>query len=267
MIRLARILVYPLKSLDGVPVEQASLLASGALCHDRQFAIRDGNGRFVNGKRTDAVHGLRSTFDLPARRVEFRAGDAGLEQSFDLDRDRAALDEWLSGYFNLPVKLVENNVTGFPDDTLAPGPTLVSTATLAEVASWFPGLTEGDIRRRFRANLEVDGIEPFGEDRLVAEQGQVVRFQIGDIVLDAVRPCQRCVVPSRDPLTGAVWRQFAEQFAGRRQQALPPWAIRSQFDHFYRLAVNTRLVGLGTAGLLRVGDELRILGVAAAGGP
>ena len=57
---LARILIYPIKSLDGVAVTQATVLKSGALQSDREFAIVDEHGRFVNGKRNAKVHGLRS---------------------------------------------------------------------------------------------------------------------------------------------------------------------------------------------------------------
>lgn len=48
---LAKILLYPVKSLDGVEVENARVLASGALQYDRKFAIFDEQARFVNAKR------------------------------------------------------------------------------------------------------------------------------------------------------------------------------------------------------------------------
>src|SRR5581483_2540325 len=101
-------------------------------------------------------------------------------------------------------KLVENLVNGFPDDLNAPGPTVISTATLRTVASWFPGLTVDDMRLRFRANLEIDGVEPFWEDRLYGEQGESVTIRIGRVTIEGVNPCQRCVVPTRDPSTGHI---------------------------------------------------------------
>src|ERR1700737_2579441 len=86
---LARMTLYPIKSLDGVVVEHARLLASGALEHDRTFAIRDREGHFVNGKRTPAVHALRSSFDLTRRTVSFDAGPSGdRPRPFHLDADR-----------------------------------------------------------------------------------------------------------------------------------------------------------------------------------
>ena len=59
---LAKILLYPIKSLDGIEVEQATILSSGALQYDREFAFVDGQNRFVNGKRYPQIHLLRSQF-------------------------------------------------------------------------------------------------------------------------------------------------------------------------------------------------------------
>ena len=258
---LARITVYPIKSLDGIEVERARLLPYGALEHDRQFALIDQFG-FVNGKRTEAVHRLRASIDLAARTLSLSRADE-MGRTVRLDSDRATLVEWLRRYFNLDesLRLTENAAGGFPDDTEAPGPTVVSTATLECVASWFPGLTLDEVRRRFRANLEVGGVEPFWEDRLYAEADKVVRFQIADALLEGVNPCQRCVVPTRNSLTGEANLRFAKHFAEHREASLPAWAARSRFDHFYRLAVNTRGATGGQESQIQVGATIRILGI------
>jgi uncharacterized protein YcbX len=135
---------------------------------------------------------------------------------------------------------------------------LISTATLSEVAGWFDGMTLDDARLRFRANLEIDGVEPFWEDRLVADGDREVRFRIGQAELFGTNACQRCVVPTRDPRTGEPLREFARQFARHRQERLPAWAPAARFDHYYRLALNTR-PALAVQRELTVGDELTIL--------
>jgi uncharacterized protein YcbX len=262
--QLVRITIYPIKSLDGILVDQATLLPRGPLEHDRRYALRDSAGRLLNGKRTEAMHRLRLDMELASGVVALTAGDergGGEPRRFHIDTDRAELAQWLQDYFALeqPLEIIENAATGFPEDEEAPGPTVVSTATLETAASWFPGLKLEEMRRRFRANLEIGGVEPFWEDRLYGEAGQAVRFQLGELLLDGVNPCQRCVVPSRDSVTGAVTSQFAQRFAERRRQCLPPWAAISRFDHFYRLAVNTRPVD-STGGCIRLGDPVRILG-------
>jgi uncharacterized protein YcbX len=257
MARLARIVIYPVKSLDGVAVAEALVLPSGALEHDRRWALVDSQGKWVNGKRTPRIHLLRSTIDAKARKIELTVAEK--TNAFRLDAERAPFEQWLSDFFGLAVRIEENAVSGFPDDTAAPGPTVISTGTLTDVASWFPGLDLPEIRRRFRANLEIGDVEPFWEDRLYAEEGQAVRFQIGDVQLEGTNPCQRCVVPTRSPETGERYDEFAAIFEERRYEKLPYWATRSRFDHFYRLAVNTRPVSRRT-GTIRVGDEVRLIG-------
>ena len=255
MPHLARITLFPVKALDGHALEQARLLSSGALRHDRQFALCDSEGAYINGKRTDRVHRVRSRVDFARRLLTVRI--AGDEMRFHLDQDRDRLQAWFSDYFGVAVHLVENAAGGFPDDTHAPGPTVISTATLREVASWFPGLGLDDVRQRFRANLEIDGVEPFWEDRLYGPEPVGIEFRVGDVMFAGVNPCRRCIVPTRSPQTGEPLAAFARQFAERRRETLPVWADRSRFDHFYRLAVNTRLVGAG-GGIVRVGAAVGI---------
>jgi uncharacterized protein YcbX len=260
MPRLARIRIFPFKSLDGQAVDEAVLLPSGCLRGDRQFALVDKAGDFINGKRAPALQRLRSRYEPATRELAVTVNGEGPKRLFQVDRQREILLEWLAGYLHTPVSLVENAEAGFPDDTTAPGPTVISTATLAQVSTWFPGLTLDETRDRFRANLEIAAEEPFWEDRLIADGMQVVRFQIGDAQLVGTNPCARCPVPTRNPYTGEPISEFGKLFARRRQQSLPPWAPASRFDHFYRLAVNTRPVHAREC-TLRVGDELRIVGV------
>lgn len=250
---LAGITVYPLKSFDGLPVEQSAVLPAGGLQYDRQWALFDAQQNFVNGKRAPLVHRLRIAVNPAARRLE----DCGTGSSWDLDTQRQAVEAWFSAQFNQPVQLRENGDGGFPDDTQSPGPTVVSTATLQAVAEWF-GLSLEETRRRFRANLEIGGVDPFWEDRLVGPPEVEVAFRVGPLKLAGTNPCQRCVVPSRHPHTGQVRPNFARQFAQRRQATLPSWAPSARFDHFYRLAVNTRRLDAGEA-TVRIGDAVELL--------
>ncbi|MBW4689186.1 MAG: MOSC N-terminal beta barrel domain-containing protein [Komarekiella atlantica HA4396-MV6] len=251
---LAKILLYPIKSLDGIEVENAKVLASGALQHDREFAIFDKVQRLVNGKRNAKIHLLRSQFTLFNRiSLQFPGSDS---QQFHLDEQRQALEAYLSDFFGFAVTLAQNSVMGFPDDTNSPGPTVISTATLAEVASWFPGLSVDEMRRRIRANIEIDGVPPFWEDRLFTEQGDVVSFRVGDVCFYGVNPCQRCVVPTRDSYLGEAYPNFQKIFMKQRQATLPEWVASSRFNHFFRLSVNTRLPASEAGKILQIGNEV-----------
>ena len=94
-----------------------------------------------------------------------------------------------------------------------------------------------------------------------------MRFRIGDCLFDGSNPCQRCVVPPRDPATGESYPDFAKIFVERREQTLPAWAERSRFNHFYRLAINTLVPPDQTGKVLRLGDKVEILSAASASAP
>jgi uncharacterized protein len=258
MPKLSRINLHPFKSLDSQAVDEAVILPSGALQHDRRFVLTDERGDFINAKRTAAIQLLRSHFDPVTEHLTLRVEGTDARHDFSLAGDRRELCDWLSNYFGLTVTILENIDGGYPDDTESPGPTLISTATLAAVASWYPGMTVDEVRLRFRANLEIDADEPFWEDRLVSGGLQPIRFQLGEVELLGTNPCQRCIVPTRHPQSATPTREFAKIFARGRSEALPDWAPRGRFDHFYRLAVNTQ-PGSGRSCTLRVGDELRLL--------
>jgi uncharacterized protein YcbX len=177
---------------------------------------------------------------------------------FSLLHEQRELGVWLSRTLGIACVCAENVENGFPDDSDAPGPTVISTATLQHVADWFPGLTLDEVRRRFRANVEIGGVEPFWEDRLVGAVGTEVPFRIGDVRWLGAKACQRCVVPSRAAHTGEPTASFQKIFAMRREQSLPSWSPRQRFNHFYRLAVNTRLAPHQPAGRLRVGAPVEL---------
>jgi uncharacterized protein YcbX/GNAT superfamily N-acetyltransferase len=251
---ISRIVVFPVKSLDGHDVKEARILPGGALEHDRRFAIVGRDGAFVNGKRNAHVHRIRSRYDPVSRTLAVRSNEDADPRVFHVDGERAALESWLGASLGLPVELHENPGGGFPDDRDAPGPTLVAASTLEEVARWFPGATAAAMARRFRVNLVVDGFPPFGDDALVGTPSARVQFRVGELTFEGVNPCRRCAVPTRDPESGEGDARFAKVFAERRRETLPAWAPRERFDHFYRFTVNTRLVGPAEGGTIRAGD-------------
>jgi uncharacterized protein YcbX len=254
--RLSRITIYPIKSLDGVSVDEVEVLPAGPLSNDRRFALVDEEGGFINGKRTAAMHCIRAAYDLASMRVQLRRAVGDQTADFSLAADRLKIGDWLRRVLDVACHFEENAAAGFPDDTDAPGPTLISTATLREVASWFPGLPLDETRRRFRANLEIDGVDAFWEDRLVGPKGHNINFAIGSVKWLGVNPCQRCVVPTRAAETGEVTPAFQRHFAERRRGMIPSWAPADRFDHYYRLAVNTRLAPGQANCRLSVGDPV-----------
>ncbi|PSO53340.1 MAG: MOSC domain-containing protein [Cyanobacteria bacterium QH_1_48_107] len=257
---IARILIYPIKSLDGVAVNRATVLPGGSLEFDRQFAIFDEKGKFVNGKRNAKVHLLRTSFDLDAQTITLQVQGSEQSEVFNLCEDQIELETWLSHFFDQNVFLRQNKHCGFPDDTDASGPTVISTATLEAVANWFPDISIDSMRSRLRANLEIEDVPAFWEDQLFANPDEVCEFKVGDLRVGGINPCQRCVVPTRDPLTSEAYPQFQKIFMRKRRETLPSWANSSRFNHFFRLSVNTKIPTEEAGKGLEVGDELVMVG-------
>ena len=252
--QVGKILIYPIKSLDGVERDRASVVSPGTLEFDRRWAIVDSKGKYVNGKRTAKVHQLRCHFDLTEPSVSLQKSGETATTTFNLVTDVEKINQWLSDYFEMSVFLQEKPDGGFPDDTDAYGPTIVSTATLETVASWFPGLSVANARSRFRANIEVSGVPPFWEDQLFSS-GEV-HFQVGNVEFAGVNPCQRCVVPTRDPHTGESYPQFQKHFIQQRQATLPSSVTSSRFNHYYRLCLNTRVFHSQVGKVINIGEAV-----------
>ncbi|BAN90234.1 MOSC domain-containing protein [Aeropyrum camini] len=250
---LYKILLYPIKSLPPVEVLEARVSRFGGLEWDRRLALVAGDGGFVNGKRERRLHLVRARFSLE-RGLVYLSACCGGEEVYSLE-DLEGMSGWFSRFLGYPVRVVEDPA-GFPDDVENPGPTVVSTATLAELAGWF-GWDLMQARLRIRANLEVWSREPFWEDRLYpGSRGRVV-FRVGEVLMEGRGVSARCVVPSRDPFTGAVERGFQKRVAEMRKPML-----RGKYpegDHGYRLAVNTRILPGQEGKTIRVGDPVEVV--------
>jgi uncharacterized protein len=246
--------IFPIKSLDGCQVDQATITYGGALEFDRRWALVDDQGKFINAKRYTQIHAIRSNFDLATLQLNLKA--PGMPD-VDLAIDDLALNNWFSKYFGLPIHIQENMVIGFPDDTNSPGPTIISTASLQEIASWYPHLAVSEIRRRLRTNIEIAGVPAFWEDRLFTNNPQ--DFSIGEIPFQGINPCQRCIVTTRNATTGSIDSGFQKTFGQRRVATLPAEVDRSRFNHFYRVAVNTRLPGSASGQTIQIGDGIQLI--------
>jgi hypothetical protein len=252
---LSRITLYPVKSLDGQDVGEGVVLRNAGLRHDREFCLLDADGAPLNTKRLGAaLLGIRSEVNFGFGEITLHNGSS--EQTFSLERGQSEIERWFCAHLGRGVKFARDSERGFPDDSDASGPTLISTATLAEVGSWF-GLEIDEARRRFRANLEISGVPAFWEDRLYGPKAGTVRFHIGEVAMEGVNPCARCAVPSHDSRGGEIPEpQFARIFAEKRRATLPEWAHKTRFDHYYRLSVNTRIPETEAGKDLQLGDEL-----------
>jgi len=266
--RLVNIRLHPIKALDPISVPEARISPSGGLALDRAWALYSVDGKWVNGKRTPVIHLIRARYANDLRSVTLSVPGDRREiptRAFAFPEGHEDAAEWFSVYFEQQI-IVRYSEDGFPDDTVASGPTIVSTASLQAVADWFPpspkgfpGISLDEARMRFRATLEINGVPAFWEDQLFGEdERSVVRFRIGEVQFEGSNPCARCPVPPRNPLTGENLDGFQKHFTQMRQSTLPAWSPRARFDHFYRMSTNTRVAPSEQGKLLRAGDALQL---------
>ena len=259
-----RISIYPIKSLDGRSVDRVEVVTNGGLAGDREYALFDSDGDYVNGKNDRQVHPIRASYDGDGARAESVTLSTPEQDAtrFDLgavdDDTPVPIVDWLSEWFGYPVTLDRNREGGFPDDTTAAGPTIISEATIETVAGWFDDVDSEGMRRRLRPNIVLGGVPAFWEDHLFADRNSRVRFAIGDAEFLGVNPCQRCVVPSRDPDTGDEIEGFTETFVEHRRETMPDWSGGDWFDHEFRLMVNTAVPEASWGETIAVGDELTV---------
>jgi len=257
MARIERLRAYPVKGLDALELREARIREGGTLEHDREFALLDADGEMSNGKQSSRFHTLATEYDPETTEIAIDAGGTETRR-FTLGSvvDRRRASEWFADFFDADLTLERNDAAGFVDRPTM-GPSVISTATLETVASWFDDVTVEGARRRLRANVEVSGVPAFWEDRFVGEAAPA--FRAGDIRFEGVTPCGRCVVPQRDPDTGEETPDFRKLFVQNRRATFPDWADPDAFDHFYTLMVITQVPQSDRGKPVRVGDTVEVV--------
>lgn len=232
MSRVSSIRVYPFKSLPGVSKSSVKITDIGGLAADRRFALFDTDGDVVNGKRTKAVHGINAEIDLEAETIQLSTEETTTNRRFHFHDDRESLEQWFSDYFEMEIHIEQTTGGGFTDSSSGAGPTIISEATVEELASWFTSLTPAEILRRLRPNIVLTDVPPFWEDSLIDSE-----FTIGETTLRGVKPVPRCVVPTRDSRTGDQTAEFTSVFSEKREETLPEWSPADHFDHYYKVMI------------------------------
>jgi hypothetical protein len=212
---------YPIKACRGYALQTALLDARG-IAHDRRFLIVDANDRFITQREharlamiepcvTDDALALTAP-GMPPLTIETRAATA--RRSVVIWRDTVeAIDQgeavarWLSAYLGEAARLVKfaEDVTRKVNAAYARRPTdqtgfadgypllLISQASLDDLNTRLPSPLP---MNRFRPNLVVSGTAPYAEDAWK-------QIRIGEVVLDVVKPCARCVTTTTDQHTAA----------------------------------------------------------------
>jgi uncharacterized protein len=255
-----RIAIYPVKSLDGISLQKALIGTGGCLFHDREYAMSDADGNFIAGKTNPRVHSLRSAFELEDEIIYLRHQNEATWKKFHLRKELSAIQLYLTEFFEVPVVLHKNTNGRFLDIPDISGMTVLSTASLRSVSKWFDTMNLEEVRRRFRATIEIEGVPPFWEDRLFSREGMGIEFKIGDVTLLGISPRARCVVPTRNPDSGEVIHSFPKNFAKHRASSLPQWSKLKEYGHHYHLTVNCYVPPSESGKWIHVGNDVTLVG-------
>ena len=222
MITLAALFTYPVKSCRGTE-HQSVLLEEAGLEYDREWMFVTSDGRFLTQReeprlaRVDAVvqqGELRLSAD-GAGEVCVPLDVAGSPGEVTIWRDRVtALDQghepaaWISALLGRDARLVRIDPAArrrcdpaWTADAEAHSrfsdgyPLLVvSRASLDDLNSRLSAPLPMD---RFRPNLVLDGLPPYGEDEVHELTAPGIRLRV-------VKPCTRCSITTTDQAAGVV---------------------------------------------------------------
>lgn len=277
-VRVTGLVVYPVKSMRGIALEQARLTPEG-LEHDRRFMVTRPGGRFVTQRDMprlsligtslsdrgvtltaqgmdplpvpfDHDDGERATVTLWGQ--ECLAVDQGETASLWLGEalhssERLRLVAMAPGFVRpqgKPEELGPDTHTRFADAA----PFLVANeASLAELNRVLGDRGEDAVpMNRFRPNIVLAGLPAFAEHSL---QG----FSGSGYMLRLAHPCQRCVVTTIDQSTGQR-NPHREPYLALTE--LNPMPGRPDAPAFAQNAA----LGSGSGAWIRVGDAVTITG-------
>jgi uncharacterized protein len=177
---------YPVKSMAGERLHSCAVAATG-FEGDRRWALVDGSpnraGKFLTIRQDELMLTYHARLAAGTLEVVTPAGEV-------VEMDASLLSK-LAAETSRPLTLREQEGANYDDSPVL----LINVATIASFGAEV-GM-ELD-RRRFRANLYVDGFAPEEEVEWVGR-----RVVVGEVALEVVSRCERCVVITRDPDTTA----------------------------------------------------------------
>ncbi len=221
MIHIAKLYIYPVKSLAGIEVKHAKLTQFG-LENDRRYVIVDENHNFLTQRTVPkmvtiktTLHGNQITLSHHNSTVKIPTTKYSEEnKTITLWKDHVqaqhvstTVDKWLSNYLNKSCKMYYMPVTTqrqVDTDFAAIGqcvsfadafPLLLTSIASHEALNKRMG--ESIAIERFRPNMVISGTTPFAEDELTT-------FKINALTFHAVKKCSRCIVPSINPQNGSI---------------------------------------------------------------
>jgi len=201
---------WPVKSMAGQPVD-ALLLDERGAAGDRAHALFDehkGAPRRLTARQAPRLLLWRAAYDGEITPDDVPKPTLTAPDGRAFGWDDAQLPEALADDLGRPVALKRD--LGLMQDL---GHTLLVTAesTLRAIEE---AMGEALDLRRFRTNVHVvlDDAPAYAE-----EEWEGRELAIGDVTFRLLHPCERCVIPTRDPDTGQKWGELLRWLTRERR--------------------------------------------------
>jgi len=262
-LEITSLTVYPIKSCRGIALGEAVVTRRG-LASDRLWMVVDEDGKFLTQRDTPGLTHVATRFDGDAVVVS-APGTAELRLPLRFDGPRIAVEvwrhrgdgarheagsAWFSAVLGRPASLVR-----MPDDVdRAVNPAFGRPGDVVSFADGYPILliTEESLAglqarvaeplsmRRFRPNVVVRGA-PSAHD-----EDAWRRITLGAAALRVAKRCDRCVMTTIDPETGARGKEPLRTLA---------W-YRTERGAVY---FGVYLMPDGDGAVVRAGDEVQVV--------
>jgi uncharacterized protein YcbX len=209
---IAALYRYPVKGLSPERLERVTLEAGGTVPFDRAYAIENGPGRFDSDNprhlpkitylmlmRDERLATLTTSFDDETETLTIeRAGKQVARGQLSTPLGRKLIEQFFAAYMKAelrgPPKIVSAPGHSFSDVAMK----CLHVVNLASVRDLERVVGRPVDPLRFRANVYIDGVEPW------AELGWVGRdLTLGGIRAQVVKRTVRCDATNVDPQTGA----------------------------------------------------------------
>jgi uncharacterized protein YcbX len=202
---------YPVKGLTPEPLQRAALVAGETLPYDRAWAIENGPGRFDPSAprhlpkinflmlmRDERLATLRSSFDEASETLTIlRDGKQVARGQLTTPVGRQLIEQFIAAYMKAelrgPPKIVHATGHSFSDVSAK----CVHIINLASVRELERSLGRAIDPLRFRANLHLEGLEPWAEFGWMGRE-----IGIGEARLAVFARTRRCEAPNVDPARG-----------------------------------------------------------------
>ncbi len=244
--------VYPVKGLSPQALDSVALTPGDPLPHDRRYAIENGPSpfdpaapahlpkmHFLMLMRNAMLARLRTVYDPATTTLVIHDGvREAARGDLSTSEGRATIESFLAGYcaseLRGPPRILEAPGFSFSDTRGR----VLSIINLASVRALEQRIGQPVDPLRFRGNLHVEGLPPWGEFDLV---GRTLRSSTG-VELAVAKRIDRCAATNVDPVSGI------------RDMDIPRTLMRA-YDHVDCGVYAEVTVG----GALRVGERFLVV--------